>query len=418
MISKLRKAMPFFLTLTAVCVGAVAFTSCSNDDANFALRSDDQLHFSYAAGEKDFAVCTDGDWTITTDAAWLSFDVTSGTGDGITRQTVKVFSARNTSVARFDSFILHAAGRALAVYCTQDEGAPLTFGSGKLTGSLQVGKTADLVLSIPYTYGYKGQNITLHTVLSGAGAEGLSVNDTTVELESEKGDIALPVNGNPLSSGPVVFKVTANDAEVSPLVVQASVLSKVILEQHFDLMLWGGEVINYQPGVKGGFMDGDGGKVIDANVAVAACKAFTDGSNDLILTMAESYRQLRGFSGGAGARIYEHPGYVKIGTAKLTGSTTTPALSELSNGITDIKVTCRVAQYLTESGGTLTISVLNGGEPSIKTYEYKNAGKKNGCTWENLSFTVIGVTPQAQISWSTQGNKRFCIDDIVISEGK
>lgn len=408
----------FFIAALSLLMGVGALSSCSSDDSNFVLRSDSQLHFSYAAGERDFTVCTDGDWSVTTQSSWLSFDKTSGTGDGSTRQKIQVLSARNTGAERLDSFVLHAAGRDLTVYCRQDEGAPFTFGSAKLSGSLQMGKRADLSVVLPYSYGYQGMTLKLHTALSGAGAEGLAVNDTTVTLSGETGTIELPVIGTPESAGPVLIKVSADASDVSPVVVQTSVLSQVLLEQHFDQMVWGGDVINYQPGIMGGFMVGDGGKVIDPSIAVASCKASTDGSNDLILTMAESYRRLRGLDGWDGARIYEHPGYVKIGTAKLVGTIITPALSRLSDGVKTVKVTCRVAQYLSESGGTLTIEAIGGGIPSMTTYAYQHAGTKTGCTWENVEFTVSGVTKGTKIAFSTKDNKRFCLDDVVISEGK
>ena len=408
----------FFIAALLLLMGVEALSSCNSDDSNFVLRSDSQLHFSYAAGERDFTVCTDGDWSVTTQSSWLSFDKTNGTGDGATRQKIQVISARNTGAERIDSFVLHAAGRDLTVYCRQDKGAPFTFGNAKFSGSLQMGKRADLCVVLPYSYGYRGMTLKLHTALSGAGAEGLAVNDTTVTLGGETGTILLPVLGAPKSAGPVLIKVSADAADVSPVVVQTSVLSQVLLEQHFDQMVWGGDVINYQPGVMGGFMAGDGGKVVDPSVAVASCKASADGSNDLILTMSESYRRLRGFEGWDGARIYEHPGYVKIGTAKLVGTIITPALSRLSDGVTTVRVTCRVAQYLSESGGTLTIQVLGGGTPSMAAYAYQHAGKKTGCTWEDIVFTVTGVTKNTKIAFSTKGNKRFCLDDVVISEGK
>ena len=180
----------------------------------------------------------------------------------------------------------------------------------------------------------------------------------------------------------------------------------------------GGDVIAYKPGIKGVFISGDGGKVIDTTQPAITCKATDDGSNDLILTMAESYRQLRGFSGWDGAKIYEHPGYVKMGTASAIGKLITPAISNLTEGTARIKVTCRVAQYYKESGGAMTITVLGGGTPSVSSYTYKNAGTEKGGTWEEVAFTVDGVTAETRIQFSTQGNKRFCMDDIVISEEK
>ncbi|WP_155941904.1 BACON domain-containing protein [Prevotella sp. AGR2160] len=386
-----------FLSALALFAG-LAMTSCSSDDDNFVLRSDSELRFGYAAGEKDFTICTQGEWTVSTESPWLSFDMMKGTGDGVTRQKIQVMSARNTGAARRDSFLIHAAGRDLTVYCDQEEGAPFTFGKGKLSGDLQVGKVSDQTIDLPFTYGYQGMSLTLHTALSGAGAQGLAVNDTTLTLDGERGNIILPLKGTPQVSGPVVMKITADDASVSPVVLQSTVLSQTpsvsqtLLEQHFDLMLWGGDAVANQPGIKGGFMDGDGGKVIDPNVPVTACKATDDGSNDLILTMAESYRVLRGFSGWDGARIYEHPGYVKVGTAKAVGTITTPALGTLSAGVSTVTVTCRVAQYVSESKGKLTIKVLNGGTPSMTSYTYQHATSDAWAT--GLHLGVLNRNPK------------------------
>lgn len=407
------------LALAAMVAMGSTFTSCSSDEDAFVLRSDDHLNFSYAQTDEDFTVCTNGDWSITSDCDWLSFSAMQGKGDGTTREKVVVTAARNISDAREGTFILHAAGKDLTVTCQQEEGAPLTFAQAKLTASLSAGQSAEgIFVDVPYSYGYVGQEITLHATLSGAGSEGLSVADKTFTLDGPAGTLHLPLAGTPTSSGPLVIKVSSDDATANTAMAQTSVLSKVILEQHFDLMLWGGDVIGNKTGIMGTFMAGDGGKVIDPSVKPATCKASADGSNDLILTMAESYRQLRGFSGWGGAKIYEHPGYIKMGTASAIGKVITPALGELSKGVTSVKVTCRVAQYITESGGKLTITVLNGGTPSISSYTYKNAGTKTNGTWEDVSFTIDGVTKDTKIQFSTQGNKRFCMDDIVISEDK
>lgn len=407
------------LTLAVVVAMGTTFTSCSSDEESFVLRSDNHLSFSYALSDENFTVCTNGDWSITSDCDWLSFSTMQGKGDGTTREKVQVTAARNISEAREGTFILHAAGKDLTIACSQEEGAPLTFAQAKLSASLSAGKSVDgISVDVPYSYGYKGQKIVLHASLSGAGAEGLSIADQTFTLESTEGTLHLYLMGAPTSSGPLVIKISSDDATANTAMLQTSVLSKVILEQHFDLMLWGGDVIGNKTGIMGTFIAGDSGKIIDSTKSPTTCKATTDGSNDLILTMAESYRQLRGFSGWDGSKIYEHPGYIKMGTASAIGKVITPALSELTDGVTSVKVTCRAAQYIAESGGKLTITVLDGGTPSINAYTYKYAGTKAGGTWEDVSFTIDGVTKKTKIQFSSQGNKRFCMDDIVISESK
>ena len=76
----------FNLALATMVAMGTMFTSCSNDDETFVLRSDDNLSFSYAQTDKDFTVCTNGDWTITSNCDWLSFSSTQGKGDGSTRE--------------------------------------------------------------------------------------------------------------------------------------------------------------------------------------------------------------------------------------------------------------------------------------------------------------------------------------------
>lgn len=415
----IMKTRIFNIILVAMVALGSIFTSCSDDADSFVLRSDDNLNFTYAQDSKEFTVCTNGDWNITSDCDWLTFSVTQGKGDGTTREKVIVTADRNISNAREAEFVLHAAGKDLPVSCSQAEGAPLTLGQAKVSGSLQAGQEIDQVnIEIPYAYGYKGEELSVSATLSGAGADGIVASSKHFTLDASEGTLLLPLSGTPVTSGPLVIKIETDEPTANTVVAQTSVLSKVILEQHFDLMLWGGDVVANKAGVQGVFMAGDGGKVIDPSQPVAACKATTDGSNDLILTMSESYRQLRGFSGWGGAKIYEHPGYVKMGTASVIGRLITPALGTLSEGVSSVKVTCRVAQYNNESGGRLTIMVLNGGTPSIATYTYKNAGTKTGGTWEDVSFTVDGVNSETKIQFSTEGNMRFCMDNIVISEGK
>lgn len=421
MVTKIMRRKLFTLIAMALAF-AGAVTSCSDDDEAFVLRSDSSLKFSYSQEDKDFTVCTDGDWSITTSSDWLTFSTTSGKGDGTTREKIIVTAARNISEARTDSFILHAAGRDLTVVCQQEEGSPLTFGQAKLSGSLQAGMAADgTMVDVPYSYGYAGQTIKLHATLSGPGAEGLSIADREFTLTSAAGTLSLPLTGTPTTSGSLMIKIESDDATANTTVLSANILSKVLLEQHFDLMLWGSDIVNYKKGIKGSFVkDASGKYVIDETKTVAECSATADGSNDLILSMAESYRQLRGFSGWGGERIYEHPGYVKVGTGTKAGWIITPAIGSLTEGVTTVKVTCRVNQYYSEKNGSLTIEVLNGGTPSVASYTYKYPGNNKNTvgTWEDVSFTISGAGSDTKVKFSTSGNLRFCIDDIVISEGK
>ncbi len=417
-----HKIISAFLTASFAVTGLATLTvvglaSCSSDDESFVLRSDSRLVFTSAGGEKAFTVCTDGAWSVTTNAPWIAFDKSGGTGDGVTRDKITVSALRNIGDLRTDSFILHAVGQDLPVVCTQEEGAPLHLGTAKLTGALQVNVPAEGVgIEVPYTYGYAGGKVRVSAALSGTGAEGLSVEARDFVMDGEKGTFTLPLSGTPTQAGPLSITVTTDDATANTSAMQATVLAQVVLEEHFDLMLWGGDVVAGKKGIKGGFKKTGDGTVIDESVAVTACSATTDGSNDLVLTHAESYRQLRGFSGWSGVKVYEHPGYVKAGTASIAGSVITPALARLSAGASRVTVTCRVAQYVKESGGAVAISVTGGGTPSITRYTFENAGKTSSSTWESVSFTIDNPTRDTKIVFAAEGNKRFCIDDVVVSE--
>ena len=405
-----------FNIISIILFGALALTGCSDDDDNFVLRSDNQMSFDYSGQGKTFTVCTNGDWSITTNAGWLSFSKSEGQGDGSTREEIIVTASRNVSAARVDSFILHAAGKDLPVVISQEEGKPFTLGSITLSPSLKSGVSAEgTVIKVPYTYGYNGQKVTFTASLSGEASTGLTANSVTKTLTADKGTIEIPVTGTPASPGQLVVSVATDDASVTPVTLTTSVSAQLIIDQHFDLMLWGSDIVGYKKGIKGGFMAGDGGSVIDPSIAVTPCSATADGSNDLFTTMAPSYRELRGVADWTGIRVYEHPGYVKAGGGGKTGSLTTPAFG-YAPASGKVKVTCRVAQYYGESGGSLTIEVTDGGTPSISEYKYLYPGTKTGSTWEDISFTISGVTTATKITFSTKDNLRFCIDDIVVSE--
>ncbi len=405
-----------FNIISIILLGTSFLTGCSNDKDSFVLRSDNHLSLDYNEQTTSFTICTNGEWNVTTNASWISFSKSEGAGDGTTREETLVKVTRNISSARTDSFILHAAGKDLAVVVDQEEGHPLTLGTATISPSLESGVSAEgTCIKIPYTYGYSGETVTLTPVLSGDAAIGLSVKSMTTTLASNSGTIEIPLSGTPVIPGELIINVSADDASITPVSLTTNVNARLIIDQHFDLMLWGSDIVAYKKGIKGGFMDGEGGKVIDPSVAVVACSATADGSYDLFSSMAPSYRELRGIATWTGSVVYEHPGYVKAGGGGKTGYVTTPAFGYVPVSGT-VNVTCKVAQYYGESGGSLTINVSGGGTPSISEYEYQYPGTTKGSTWENVSFSISHVTTDTKITFGTKGNLRFCIDDIVVSE--
>lgn len=410
------KKYSLYKRLLCLLVGIFAISACSDNDDPFVLRSTDTMEFSYAESTKEFTVCTNGDWSITTDDSWYTLSTVSGNGDGTTREVVKVNVVRNKGAARKGGFVLHAAGKDLNVSISQEEGKPLTLNAPSLSSTLKVGqKIENMTINIPYTYGYVGQNVVFTTSVSGTGANGITVDSYTAKFDVSEGTIKIPVTGTPQASGSVLFTITTDDQSVAAVTATATVMSETYLEQHFGLMLWGGDCVANLAGVKGSFIAGTDGNVIDATKAVSACTAGTDGSGDLASSMATSYRELRGFSGWSGKRVYERPGFVKIGTATSTdGQLISPPLSNIPLNKVNLNVSFKVSQYFEDTGGTLYITVLNGGVGSISEYKMKPGTDR---VWESVEFKITDATPASQIVFSAPAiaKQRFCLDDIVIS---
>ena len=406
------KCALFMMTLLSL-LGA-----CSDNSETVLLGSDDQLRFSSSETSKKFTVCATGEWKITTDAPWLSFSKRSGEGDGQTREQIVVTAARNTSSARQASFHLSAGGKTLVVNCEQEEGRPFTFGAIGLSASLQVGTSvAGIMLNIPYEYGYKGMKLTLHTAFSGEGSEGLTAEDQSFTLDTDKGTLSVPLGGKPVKSGSLVITVSTDQAEIAPVVLNTTVNDRIILEQHFDLCIYGGDFVAGKPGNMPVWVKDENGKNIPPT-PLGELQPRTpnhDGSNDLFSTMAHSYLVSKGLDSWEGTKVYERPGYVKIGTGSAVGKIATPSFAVLGTENVDVVVSLKVAEWPDEQGGKLVISVEGSGTASLSTYAYLHKKAKSGSEWEEVKFTIQGASGNTRLVFTTKGNKRFAIDDLIVS---
>ena len=128
---------------------------------------------------------------------------------------------------------------------------------------------------------------------------------------------------------------------------------------------------------------------------------------------------MRGVLGGwTGLKVYEHPGYLKIGTSSTAGYLTTPPLSVLT-GTCDIAVSFEAMAWETNTSVVtpLTFTITGGGAPSISGFDLPTRRAKKAGTWSKIEFTVEGATPETQItinSGKTSGAIRFIIDNIKV----
>jgi len=412
------KKNKLYRSLLCLLMGLFIITACS-DEESFVIRNTDSLEFSYKESTEELTVCTNGKWTITTEDTWLTLSDTLGKGDGTTRESIKVTASRNLGAARQGEIVLHAAGKDLSIVIKQDEGT-LILGTPSIAGTYMTKQAIENgSISIPYTKGSIGQNITFTTAVSGPAASGITVAAKTVKLDSEEGSVVIPVTGTPSTYGDVIFTVSTNVQGLASVALTTKVtkgLAVVYYEQHFDLMIWGGDCVAGLEGIKGAFIGAAGASVIDETKPVAACSSGTDGSSDLTSTMAPSYRDLRGFTGWTGKRVYERPGFIKIGTTTSTdGYIVTPALSNILVSKTNVNVSLKVSQYYQDSNGILYITILNGGTSSIAEYTMRPGPDM---AWETVNFTITDATPDTQIKISAAAvtNRRFCVDDIVVTQ--
>lgn len=414
------KTYKLYRSLLCLFMGLFIITACS-DDESFVIRNTDSLEFSYKESTEELTVCTNGKWTITTEDTWFTLSDTLGKGDGTTRESIKVTASRNLGAARKGELVLHAAGEDLVIEVKQDEGT-LIVGTPSIAGTYMARQAIENgLISIPYTKGSKGQEITFTTAVSGPAASGITVATKTVTLDSEEGTVSIPVTGTPTTYGDVLFTVSTNVQGLAPVALTTKVtkgIAVVYYEQHFDLMKWGGDCVAGLEGIKGAFVaasDGSGSVINDA-ITPSTCTVASDGSNDLTSTMAPSYRDLRGFTGFTGKRVYERPGYIKIGTQSSTdGNIVTPALNNILASKTNVNVSLKVSQFFQDNSGVLYITILNGGTSSMAEYTMRPG---SDMVWETVNFTITDATPDTQIKISAAAvaYRRFCVDDIVVTQ--
>ena len=192
----------------------------------------------------------------------------------------------------------------------------------------------------------------------------------------------------------------------------------IYLQKNFDRLVLGGYHVGKAAGLHlvGEWPTVDGKRVLPENPEYATSgTANTDGTGDYFATMHPSFVADRGLEGWSGMRVYERPGYPKIGTAGSTdGYLATPPLSAI-DGTDDIKVTFKAARWSenasSDQHAKLMIKISNGGTAEIEGTEIDLTPD-----WQEFTFIVQDATPETVIEFraKAQANNRFMLDDIVV----
>ena len=148
--------------------------------------------------------------------------------------------------------------------------------------------------------------------------------------------------------------------------------------------------------------------------------AGSDGTSDVFNTMGETYRINRGVEKWSGLRVYEHPGYVKLGVTANGGWIMTPELESLSAAPETVSVSLDFLRFDNETGTSIVSAegagVVPNGEVNntVLPAQTSAAGRK----WKTLTFTVQDATNKTRIKIEAQTYNekgyRINIDNIVV----
>ena len=206
-------------------------------------------------------------------AAWLRLDPAEGVGNGKDYQWITAIANRNLGGEREAVITIVGAtrGDAVEVKVTQDDGT-FTVKKPVLSGDLKANVVSNALLAVEYDKAKGGEPVEITFTFDGDN-RGLAIKDYTGTIEGEgSGKIELPITGTP------------SDIGVVKLNMKMTIEGKTIFDD-----------------------------VISLNI------------------QSETFRINRDLVGWQGERVYEHPGYIKLGTGSNNGWIQTPKMDKLSS---------------------------------------------------------------------------------------
>ncbi len=396
---------------------------CTNDPDISVTRDTDNLEFPYSLSTQSFTVRTDGSWRVSSEEEWIHMDPAQGVGDGYNYQYVNVTVDRNTGEKRSGEVVIHAAGQDLKVFIHQDNGL-FALKEAYLQGTLLEGeKIAGSSLAIPYEKALGTELMDIEVELDGEGASGIKCEPAQDrKLQEGDGEVLVALSGTPRSMGYINFRMTltlSNRPEPVILTAQSFVSSEnIVYEMTFDKLIWGGDYVADKPGVW------PGNQSLNNSPDTPATEVATsgqDGSGDFFNAgMNPAFTAARGLAEWDGSKVYEHPGYPKIGTGSALGWIMAPALNFQALGLSepqDIFVQFDWCRWNGEEDDIVVTAEYAGTMP-----ETRLATGMPKRTWQSSVFKVTGATSQTRIkiSGTKAGNNRFFIDNfrIYVSQAK
>ncbi len=420
-------------------VSVLCLVGCADDpDVNPLKRDTDAVEVAYNTdATAQFTVRFNGPWTasvvckddVGTDIdKWFSISPDNGVGNGKEYQYVTITAQRNAGIARTGYVYIqpkNSNAQPLEISVTQADGI-FSVLEPKIEGVLKSGMPSAGELRVGYDKAFGGEKILVKASLGGEAAEGLVIRDefeTTIPEEGS-GAVSIPITGTPTFLGKLICNVVVlldGEQVFSGEVVGSVISSNEIFRMGFDLFVWGGRYIENKPGPgPNGTSSAD--KTFMGNEPAEEDKisAGSDGTNDVFLTMTETYRINRGVEKWDGSKIYEHPGYLKMGTGSASGWIMTPELEGLSTAPETVVLSIDFCRFQNETGTYYVTAegagvVTNGTINSTVLPAPTNASERK---WTTLTFTVEGATNKTRIKLAAEdfsaGNNRLNIDNFVV----
>jgi len=397
---------------------------CSEDNEGFDLKRDtDKLSFSYANSSQKFTVRTKGNWNVTSDANWLSFDPATGSGNGKDYQYVTVTAAHNSGDERTAIIKLSGGGIDSEIAVTQENGL-FELGSPSLDGRLLQGEEVNMAnIVIPYKKSGGTEKMSAEITVSGPGANGIEVeNIVDLVLTEGNGSAMAIISGKPTTMDKVEFtlKITVDGKQYEPITIETKVSSaNLIMSQYFDKLVWGGDYMKQKSGIKSN--RGNNAEPDDSGSYIETCSAGADGTNNMFGTalkpkFIDAASNPRGLNGWDGWAAYERPGYIKMGTLNYSGWLAAPPLElERVGGVCDLYVTFDYAMY-DDAGAVIPFKVEGAGVPSITSLS-----SSEKFVWKRYTIKVSGARSGDVIVWgdnsvkganNTIKNSRYLLDNI------
>lgn len=212
---KLFKALILIVTV-------VLLAGACKKGTDIFTREQDEITVSCIEQTVRQNILCSGEWTATTDSDWMEVSPESGVGNGRDYQFYSISVEYNQGRERSGIVILSHNGKDYEVLVIQ-EGNAFSIGDASLSGVLFKGIVSTATIQVPYYNASGDESMAISGTVSGAAAEGLSINSITYSsFKKGNGTIEIPIVGTPKKTGKVSISVKMGTEPVKT--VQTSVI--------------------------------------------------------------------------------------------------------------------------------------------------------------------------------------------------